>query len=480
VTTGSYNRNLTTPTMGRYSGPYTVGSIQTKTWSGQNYPSGEPQRTNVYPPSFKGPAFKTSIRWQSVWTPEKRVRYVKVYNDDISVIRHTSVRPPDRPVRGYSWEPRQFTVMKKKRVPLNVVTGYLVRPRIRYNRVPKRGRLVDHPYSCSFMNSVSAIENFTYPGVGNFSQPTYNLLSSYSIVGGWSSNDDLTLLGRLRTAVAGSEFNAGIALAESTKTLQMIANNANRIYMAMRHVRHGNFNSAVKHLVGHVQDRDQAHKFDRRYGTGFRTTTVQSRWLELQYGWLPLLNDVYAGAQFLAHQLEVPIQQTVRVRMTNRSAKVNWIPSAGWKYATSEIITRKQIKATIFEANPYQLAGLANPASVAWELVPWSFVADWFIPIGSYLDARGLEPALSARYVTSASYRERHSGFAPYNQPLTGRSRTGPSTLEQGSMSRTVGTTLQIPLPSWKPLSQVASWKHCANAVALLTSRKSKTVVTDE
>jgi len=31
--------------------------------------------------------------------------------------------------------------------------------------------------------------------------------------------------------------------------------------------------------------------------------------------------------------------------------------------------------------------GLANPLSIAWELVPWSFVVDWVLPVGEFLDA---------------------------------------------------------------------------------------------
>lgn len=31
--------------------------------------------------------------------------------------------------------------------------------------------------------------------------------------------------------------------------------------------------------------------------------------------------------------------------------------------------------------------GLLNPLEVIWELVPFSFVADWFLPIGDYLSA---------------------------------------------------------------------------------------------
>jgi hypothetical protein len=31
--------------------------------------------------------------------------------------------------------------------------------------------------------------------------------------------------------------------------------------------------------------------------------------------------------------------------------------------------------------------GFTNPVSLAWELLPFSFVADWFIPIGDFLEA---------------------------------------------------------------------------------------------
>jgi hypothetical protein len=38
--------------------------------------------------------------------------------------------------------------------------------------------------------------------------------------------------------------------------------------------------------------------------------------------------------------------------------------------------------------------GLENPLAVAWEVVPFSFVLDWWIPVGNilqaYSDARGL------------------------------------------------------------------------------------------
>jgi hypothetical protein len=62
--------------------------------------------------------------------------------------------------------------------------------------------------------------------------------------------------------------------------------------------------------------------------------------------------------------------------------------------------------------------GLTRPLSSAWELLPWSFVADWWLSVGTYLDAiqpSGIYRKLCAwegtreTYVTTASIE----GWAP-------------------------------------------------------------------
>jgi hypothetical protein len=41
----------------------------------------------------------------------------------------------------------------------------------------------------------------------------------------------------------------------------------------------------------------------------------------------------------------------------------------------------------------------------------------------------------------------------------------------KAEVTRTVSTNLSVPLPNFKPLGKVASWKHCANSVALLVQK---------
>jgi hypothetical protein len=49
--------------------------------------------------------------------------------------------------------------------------------------------------------------------------------------------------------------------------------------------------------------------------------------------------------------------------------------------------------------------GLSNPLSVAWELVPWSFVVDWAYPVGTFLNNLDFDLGIgfSRGYVTYKS-----------------------------------------------------------------------------
>jgi hypothetical protein len=63
-----------------------------------------------------------------------------------------------------------------------------------------------------------------------------------------------------------------------------------------------------------------------------------------------------------------------------------------------------------------QQMGLTNPLEVAWELIPFSFVADWFISVGDWL--RGLTALHGLRIVSG--FRSNVNEIATrYEQPET-------------------------------------------------------------
>lgn len=70
-----------------------------------------------------------------------------------------------------------------------------------------------------------------------------------------------------------------------------------------------------------------------------------------------------------------------------------------------------------------QQLGFANPVGLAWELIPYSFVVDWALNIGSYLD---LQTSLWGLKVLDAGYSLQCDGYTTVTaRPAPGNVNTG-------------------------------------------------------
>jgi len=142
----------------------------------------------------------------------------------------------------------------------------------------------------------------------------------------------------------------------------------------------------------------------------------------------------------------------------------------------SDVESSRRVWATLREKNVLALSGVADWRSVAWELLPWSFVADWAIPIGAYMHARGVVQLMEGKYVLVTRVRRRLKGpvtKGPADMVIDPVYNQKGSTQEYYSFTRTLETSLALPLPQMKPLGDWLSWKRAANAVSLLVSRHS-------
>lgn len=346
--------------------------------------------------------------------------------------------------------------------------------------VPVRKHRTDHPYQMSFIKWSSGEYTLREMGTCNIGSPPVPTLTlrrelkgdtkanrgnGVSFTYKWDSNSDLALIGKLREAVAGSDFNMGVFLGESKEALHMIAQTATTIFRTVTALRKGNVAGAFQALG--LKQRSMKSLPPRFSTKENLERQAASRWLELQYGWLPLLSDCKNAAEFLAQYHAVGYSTEYRVRM-----KVPALVTFDKENVYNQLYAKStgQIIARLTEINVPKMAGLMDPLSVAWELVPFSFVADWFIPIGSYLSARGLASALTGSFVTTRKDE--------YEIQLTGRkpANSGLSTFynlhywrKEMVMSRTISSSLSVPRPTVKSFDKIASWRHAANAVALAT-----------
>lgn len=337
-------------------------------------------------------------------------------------------------------------------------------------RAVRQKRYVDpHPYTCSIESYSDAEYAYWhkdfYPPYGNTfdGNRTFRFTygKGYSVTRNYDVNNGaIAMRGKLREKIVGSEFNMGVFLGEGREALRMIFNAATQLRKALQAARRFDVAGMYK-AVGAAYRSSQTTRKGK-----LNEKFVFERWLEAQYGWLPLLGDAEDGAKALAKILNFPMCQKYRVR--SRFADTGVTNSWTIKSYELECFTHAQIIAEIYEVDIPGLIGLTDPASVAWELVPFSFVADWFIPIGNYLAARGLASSLTGRFTETVVYKEYFQCDKLDNGSQTIYTKQAYYRSKYISMNRTVSTTLSVPKPRIKPLGMVPSWKRAANAVSLL------------
>lgn len=173
----------------------------------------------------------------------------------------------------------------------------------------------------------------------------------------------------------------GAALAESKKTLEMVSGLSLQVLSAYRAARRGRWKETTAALgIG-------------RHSFKSGSKEVSSRWLELQYGWLPLLGDISSTVDKVKKYSTATWKPLCVVRTLEEVIDEELIvPTPGyvniWRTRGTHSV-RVQLWYNVTDPKLHLLAnlGLINPLSVGWELVPFSFLVDWFLPVGTTLEA---------------------------------------------------------------------------------------------
>jgi hypothetical protein len=152
-----------------------------------------------------------------------------------------------------------------------------------------------------------------------------------------------------------------------------------------------------------------------------------SNWLEYIYGWKPLITTIYDASEIAVNPVK---SYRARASAQSQTDFGSWNENNGstnpfgswWShYSYSQGGEVRSVDANSFTLS--QL-GLNNPASIAWELIPFSFVVDWFLNVGQMLesltDFQGM--TLENTYST-LFYRNGESGQVRANPGYSGKTR---------------------------------------------------------
>lgn len=195
------------------------------------------------------------------------------------------------------------------------------------------------------------------------------------------SDSDYKSKVKLFSQLKGEGANLANMLGERRQVTKSVTTLLNTIVYTIRDIKRGNLASAVRRMGG---DPLTAKKLSGK--------DIANVWLSLQYGWKPLLSDVYDIINN-AHkrELSTPVVFRASSRTSRRGiSDSSWSldPLFGRQVGTrnADAVVKYMIRTRPDSvlAEPAAL-GFTDPLTVLWEVTPWSFVIDWFLPVGRYL-----------------------------------------------------------------------------------------------
>jgi len=289
------------------------------------------------------------------------------------------------------------------------------------------------------------------------------------------ANNRNSAIANLNGRMRGSQFSLGVTMVEGRKTVNMIGDISRRLLGAYRNVRRGKFSEAADLLLMDPPSHRRQKSMKREALRGAQG--LSKNWLMYRYGIRPLIQDVYNGIDAystIASSRSDDIIYTGFSRSNDSSNGYNGSSNASILHAIT-------IKAKVQNDDVRNMSalGLDNPALIAWELVPFSFMFDWFLPVGTWLEAmktpsgftftNGCEGVLTKQ---SAAFKL-PSGFISGDINRGWELTTGSAgEYKKEHFDRKIITAFPTPssLPTTKSLSKALSLPKVIDVVSILTN----------
>jgi hypothetical protein len=224
----------------------------------------------------------------------------------------------------------------------------------------------------------------------------------------------------------------------------MIAARAGQLTSAIRAFKAGNVGKLEQALrLNRQSDRRKVRRENGEIRVGSKTGA--NAWLELHFGWVPLCQDIFNAVQVLSSN--PPANRVKATARYTELVKESFPPTTypiNWAGISGNAVYGALVQADVYVSNPnLALAnqlGLVNPATVAWELVPFSFLVDWFYPVGAFLDSFSDLLGYKIEYPMTTTLRKVDFVQRNVDQPSASSSRRDQRLLQNAvRVKRTLG-----------------------------------------
>lgn len=293
-------------------------------------------------------------------------------------------------------------------------------------------------------------------------------------LGGWPSTSNVknAALSKLK----GQSLNLVMLLKDRRETLDGLANRLKVMVKSVRYARKGQLVKSARSLRKWWRSRTPGVVNRYRAANDKIGKPLASMWLELNFLHMQVISDANGALEELNRELSVGF---VHGRSGLVSETEHTVRAGGYTWNFHPTLVAKIKHERIVYAQVSALPdldwltsasrlGITNIPYVVWDSVPLSFVADWVLPVGAYLN--GFDATLGMKYkgghiglIEKTTLLDSHCE-APQGYSLSGEMKV--NVIAPRSFTRTL--TDQFPdLPQLRnPLSGLA-WKAATTAALL-------------
>jgi len=206
----------------------------------------------------------------------------------------------------------------------------------------------------------------------------------------------------------------GVAVVEFGKSYTMISDRCLQLLSFVRKIKKGDLRGAAQTL-----------QLPRPPKGVKPVNSAAKNYLEFHFGWSPMISDIYNAIDVLQSPLKTThAKGSARGEYSFRNTPA-YGPTGNPVWILMDWTERVKYGADVKVTNPnLNLAnqlGLVNPATLVWEVIPFSFVVDWFVNAESFLasssDFLGLE--MNNTYTSLSRVGTRTEGY-PNDSPRLG------------------------------------------------------------
>jgi hypothetical protein len=250
--------------------------------------------------------------------------------------------------------------------------------------------------------------------------------------------------------VKAQTVSLGVMLAEYRQTAMMFQQISGMLLDGFRAIKKGNFSNLPKWVKKGLRIRRPAD-LNRLLNAPADT------WMMYRYGITPLLNDIANLCSHVKGMETLPIYKTFRVR---HSLYDHLVESRVYKSVPDRVVTKRKtvvrdvctVQYDVGALKSISRTGLLNPVQLAWEVIPCSFVVDWFINVGDFLASFDALEGVKRYSFTRTTYSTVTMDW-PFGPPG--------KLVQSARLIR----SLTVPPPRWEPST---SWKRFVDSTILL------------